>query len=64
MKQIQAKRQDKRRKKWRESMTLAYTFLFLAIVILAFWPFWGESRQLIWNADGLSQHYPVLVYTG
>ena len=43
MKQIQAKRQDKRRKKWRESMTLAYTFLFLATVILAFWPFWGES---------------------
>ena len=64
MKQIQAKRQDKRRKKWRESVTLAYTFLFLATVILAFWPFWGESRQLIWNADGLSQHYPVLVYTG
>lgn len=64
MKRRQTKTYDKQKGKWRKSAFLPYTFLFLLVVLLAFQPFWEEGRQLIWNADGLSQHYPALIYAG
>jgi len=43
---------------------LAYTFAFLIMALIGFYPFIKFDSSFIWNPDGTSQHYMALVYWG
>ena len=43
---------------------LAYTALFAMTALAAFAPFIVGHKSLIWNLDGINQHFPALVYLG
>lgn len=38
-----------------------YTILFLIITLLVFVPFLVSGGSLVWNADGITQHFPALI---
>ncbi len=41
-----------------------YTFVFLCLLPFIFLPFLTNDKTLVWNVDGISQHYPILQYYG
>jgi len=46
-----------------------YTAVFLAVAVLAFYPFWSQGRTFIYyyagqERDGFTQHYTAFVYIG
>lgn len=41
-----------------------YTAAFLIFAIISYWPFISLNKALIWNGDGLGQHYIALTYYG
>ncbi|MBE6734464.1 MAG: hypothetical protein E7563_03860 [Ruminococcaceae bacterium] len=41
-----------------------YSVCFCLLALLIYFPFIIRNNSLIWETDGLSQHYPVLVYYG
>ncbi|MCL2563259.1 MAG: YfhO family protein [Oscillospiraceae bacterium] len=41
-----------------------YTILFGIVAALVFSSFFRNDKSFIWHADGLSQHYPTLIYYG
>ena len=43
---------------------LAYTALFAVTALAVFAPFIASDKSLIWNLDGINQHFPALVYLG
>lgn len=40
-----------------------YTFLFIIFYICVFSPFLVYGKAYLWSSDGMSQHYPSLLYT-
>ncbi len=38
-----------------------YTILFFIIILIVFVPFLIGGGSLIWNADGITQHFPALI---
>lgn len=51
-------------KKRRFSCYLWYTLLFLVTAILVFFYFYTENKSMVWNYDGVYQHFNSLVYFG
>ena len=49
----------KRIKKW--SPVISYTILFFTVVFLTYTIPFLAGHNLIWNVDGISQHYPILM---
>ncbi len=43
---------------------LVFTAAFLLISFFVYLPFWIRDKSLIWETDGLSQHYLSLMYIG
>lgn len=43
---------------------LVYSLLFLVVAALVYIPFIIRGKSLIWEVDGLSQHYLALMYIG
>lgn len=43
---------------------LLYTYLFIILIVLVYFPFWINGKTFVWNTDGISQHYPILRYYG
>lgn len=41
-----------------------YTTAFIVFAIICYWPFLTLNKALIWNGDGLGQHYIALTYYG
>lgn len=42
---------------------LLYTILFFVFCVCAFSPFKVYGKAYLWGSDGISQHYPSLIYT-
>ena len=42
---------------------IQYTFLFFCFFICVFSPFIVYEKAYLWSSDGMSQHYPSLIYT-
>lgn len=49
----------KRIKKW--SPVISYTVLFFTVILLTYTIPFLAGHDLIWNVDGISQHYPILM---
>lgn len=47
--------------KLKQSAYLKFTIIFLLIVLIIFAPTFITGNTLIWNADGITQHYPALL---
>ncbi|MBQ9609865.1 MAG: YfhO family protein [Lachnospiraceae bacterium] len=47
----------------KQNFYMYYTFLFLIIFLLIRSIFWYYGKSFLWTSDGLSQHYPTLIYT-
>ncbi|MBQ8001116.1 MAG: YfhO family protein [Ruminococcus sp.] len=43
---------------------LIYTLCFSLIILLIFWKYIISGKTLIWNLDGMTQHYLVYIYIG
>ncbi len=43
---------------------ILYSLSFILLLPVIFQPFLAEGKSLVWKTDGLSQHYPVLMYYG
>lgn len=43
---------------------LIYTALFLIIALIVFQPYLAARKSLLWDSDGLRQHYIALIYIG
>ncbi len=41
-----------------------YSVFFFLLLPVVFLPFLKEGRSFVWNVDGISQHYPALIYYG
>lgn len=41
-----------------------YTVAFIVFAIICYWPFFSLNKAMIWNGDGLGQHYIALTYYG
>ena len=48
----------------RKKYFLTYTLLFAVMAVFVFSSFWMTGTGLVWESDGLSQHYNALVYFG
>lgn len=46
---------------WENSYTM-YSILFLMSIVIIYIPFLFEGKTFVWNVDGISQHFPSLVY--
>ena len=42
----------------------AYSFIFCVVAIIAFWYFIYYRKSMVWDGDGLYQHYNAFVYLG
>lgn len=51
-------------KKLSRSYIFLYTALFAVAAAIVFYPFIKGGRSLIWNPDGVAQHYTAFVYFG
>lgn len=49
----------KKKKYW-----MAYTAVFMVMTVILFAPFWTEGKTLVWQQDGVYQHYNAFVYLG
>lgn len=43
---------------------LIYTVSFLAVLLIAWSPFWSLGRTFVWQYDASIQHYPWFIYFG
>lgn len=43
---------------------MAYTTMFAVMTVILFAPFWTEGKTLVWQQDGVYQHYNAFVYLG
>ena len=52
-------------KKNRETFRLlgVYSIAFLVFFLCAVWPFIRYGKAFLWRTDGISQHYPGMLYT-
>lgn len=48
----------------KQNSYLIYTLLFIIIFPVIFHPFYVSKKSLIWNSDGIRQHYIALMYFG
>jgi hypothetical protein len=42
-------------------LVMTYTFLFFILALCLFAPYYFTNTSLIWQSDGIAQHYPALV---
>ena len=52
------------RQKTTKNFYVCYTILFLILAIIVFEPFWSCNKLLVWEKDGIYQHYNAFVYFG
>lgn len=50
-----------RQLKQSSKLVMTYTFLFFILAICLFAPYYFTNTSLIWQSDGIAQHYPALV---
>lgn len=43
---------------------IAYTFLFILVLLIGYCPLWNKNLSLIWKVGGLGQYYPAFIYIG
>lgn len=43
---------------------LPFTLGFFILLLIAYYPYVASGKSLVWNSDGINQHYPSLVYYG
>jgi len=50
--------------KYKRSIALVvlYSVVFLVLIGVIYLPFFLESKSMVWEYDGINQHYPALVY--
>ena len=53
--------QDKKNKKI--NFILLYTLFFVLLFILTTMAYWLYGKSFLWTSDGMSQHYPNVLYT-
>lgn len=46
----------------RRGYYLTYTVIFFVMAFFCYLPFWTNGKTMIWQTDGLPQHYTALVY--
>ena len=52
------------RRKLLQNTYLIYSVTFMLLLPVVFLPFLMEGRTFVWEVDGMSQHYPILLYYG
>ncbi|WP_245150449.1 hypothetical protein [Weissella cibaria] len=48
-------------KRYWKNIYLLYSILFLLITAAIFVPYFAMGTSLIWQSDGIAQHFPALV---
>ena len=48
--------------KWSNRPVIIYTILFGILSIFIFAPYYFTDTSLIWQSDGIAQHFPALVH--
>ncbi|WP_247224190.1 hypothetical protein [Weissella cibaria] len=48
-------------KRYLKNIYLLYSILFLLVAVAVFVPYFVTGTSLIWQSDGIAQHFPALV---